>query len=98
MLLPAAADVRRGFPGGVPKERLNTGLPPDFDWPGRRADRRHPADGGEVATRAPRLLANMVARQAAVLSYIDGLAAAAVGAFVCLLFVALMRPAPPSRF
>ena len=32
-----------------------------------------------------------VAQQAAVLSYIDGFLAAALGAFVCLLFTALLR-------
>ena len=53
------------------------------------------ADVAEVGTKAAKLLGNAVAQQAAVLSYIDGFLAAAVGAFVCLLLVALVRR-PPS--
>jgi MFS transporter, DHA2 family, multidrug resistance protein len=53
------------------------------------------ADVAEVGAKAAKLLANAVAQQAAVLSYIDGFLAAAAGAFVCLLLVALVRrPAP----
>jgi DHA2 family multidrug resistance protein len=53
------------------------------------------ADVTEVGAKAAKLLANAVAQQAAVLSYIDGFLAAAGGAFVCLLLVALVRrPAP----
>jgi hypothetical protein len=37
-------------------------------------------------------------RQAAVLSYIDGFLAAAIGALVCLLLLALMQRPPPSAF
>jgi DHA2 family multidrug resistance protein len=37
------------------------------------------------------MLGSAVAKQAAVLSYIDGFLAAAVGAFVCLLLTALLR-------
>ncbi len=45
-----------------------------------------------VATeRATSLLATTVAKQAAVLAYIDGFLAAAVGAFACLLLTALLR-------
>jgi DHA2 family multidrug resistance protein len=58
----------------------------------------HGSDPAAVAARAARLLAGAVAQQAAVLSYIDGFVAAGVGAFVCLLLVAVMRRAPPSPF
>jgi MFS transporter, DHA2 family, multidrug resistance protein len=53
------------------------------------------ADVTEVGAEAAKLLANAVAQQAAVLSYIDGFLAAAGGAFVCLLLVALVRRPPP---
>jgi MFS transporter, DHA2 family, multidrug resistance protein len=53
------------------------------------------ADVAEVSAKAAKLLANAVAQQAAVLSYIDGFLAAAGGAFVCLLLVALVRRPPP---
>jgi MFS transporter, DHA2 family, multidrug resistance protein len=53
------------------------------------------ADVGEIGAQAAKLLANAVAQQAAVLSYIDGFLAAAAGAFVCLLLVALVRRPPP---
>jgi len=56
------------------------------------------ADLGETTARAAKLLATTVAQQAAVLSYIDGFLAAAAGAFVCLLLVALVRRPPPSPF
>ncbi len=56
------------------------------------------ADAGEAAARATQLLTTTVAQQASVLAYIDGFLAAAVGAFVCLLLVALVRPSPPSPF
>jgi hypothetical protein len=39
-----------------------------------------------------------VAQQASVLSFIDGFTAAAGGAFVCMLLVALMHRPPPSQF
>ncbi len=58
----------------------------------------HTADSGTAAAQAARLLGIAVAQQAAVLSYVDGFLAAAAGAFVCLLLVALMRRPPPSRF
>ncbi|HEX4170946.1 MAG TPA: MFS transporter [Acetobacteraceae bacterium] len=58
----------------------------------------HTADLGEASGRAAKLLATTVAQQASVLSYIDGFTAAAAGAFVCLLLVALMRRSPPSPF
>jgi DHA2 family multidrug resistance protein len=53
------------------------------------------ADVTQVGAKAEQLLANAVAQQAAVLSYVDGFLAAAVGAFVCLLFVAIVRRPPP---
>lgn len=56
------------------------------------------ADLGEAGAQAAKLLATTVGQQAAVLSYIDGFAAAAAGAFVCLVLVALIRPSPPSPF
>jgi DHA2 family multidrug resistance protein len=58
----------------------------------------HTADLAQASGRAAKLLATTVAQQAAVLSYIDGFMAAAGGAFVCLLLVALMRRSPPSPF
>ena len=58
----------------------------------------HTADPGNAAASASKLLTGAVAQQAAVLSYIDGFMAAAAGAFVCLLLVALMRRPPPSPF
>jgi DHA2 family multidrug resistance protein len=56
------------------------------------------ADLEETAARAAKLLGATVAQQAAVLSYIDGFLAAAAGAFICLLLVALVRRPPPSPF
>jgi MFS transporter, DHA2 family, multidrug resistance protein len=64
----------------------------------RSAVGAHTADPGATAAQATRLLANTVAQQAAVLSYIDGFLAAGAGAFACLLLVALMRRPPPSPF
>jgi DHA2 family multidrug resistance protein len=58
----------------------------------------HTSDLATSAAQATKLLANTVAQQAAVLSYIDGFTAAAVGAFICLLLVALMRRPPPSPY
>jgi MFS transporter, DHA2 family, multidrug resistance protein len=60
--------------------------------------RSHTADFGEASGRAAKMLATSVAQQASVLSYIDGFTAAAGGAFVCLLLVALMRRPPASPF
>jgi DHA2 family multidrug resistance protein len=53
------------------------------------------ADVTQIGAEATKLLGNAVAQQAAVLSYIDGFLAAASGAFVCLLLVALVRRPPP---
>jgi DHA2 family multidrug resistance protein len=58
----------------------------------------HIADLGQAAGSAAKLLATTVAQQASVLAYIDGFMAAAAGAFVCLMLVALMRRPPPSPF
>jgi DHA2 family multidrug resistance protein len=58
----------------------------------------HTADLGEATGQAAKMLATSVAQQASVLSYIDGFTAAAAGAFLCLLLVALMRRSPPSPF
>jgi MFS transporter, DHA2 family, multidrug resistance protein len=52
----------------------------------------HIADPGGQAGAATRLLANAVARQAAVLSYIDGFLAAAFGALCCLILTAILPP------
>jgi MFS transporter, DHA2 family, multidrug resistance protein len=57
----------------------------------RNAMSVHTSDAAVAAARATSLLGAAVAKQAAVLSYIDGFLAAAVGAFVCLLFTALLR-------
>ena len=56
----------------------------------RNAMIAHSSDVGVAAERATSLLGSAVAKQAAVLSYIDGFLAAAVGAFVCLMFTALL--------
>jgi DHA2 family multidrug resistance protein len=53
----------------------------------------HATDLAATGARATGLLAAAVARQAAVLSYIDGFLAAAAGAYLCLLLVAIL-PAP----
>jgi DHA2 family multidrug resistance protein len=58
----------------------------------------HHADVGMVAAQAHKLLATAVTIQADVLAYQDGFSAAALGAAICLLLVALMRPALPSPF
>jgi MFS transporter, DHA2 family, multidrug resistance protein len=64
----------------------------------RGAVAAHTADLGVASAQAAKLLANSVAQQAAVLAYIDGFLAAALGAFVCLVLVALLRRPPPSPF
>jgi MFS transporter, DHA2 family, multidrug resistance protein len=55
------------------------------------------ADVTQIGEEATKLLGNAVAQQAAVLSYIDGFLAAAVGALACLLLVALVRRPPPGE-
>jgi MFS transporter, DHA2 family, multidrug resistance protein len=52
------------------------------------------ADIAEAGAKATKLLASAVAQQAAVLSYIDGFLAAAVGALACLLLTAAIRRRP----
>jgi hypothetical protein len=51
----------------------------------------HSSNAALAAARATSLLGSAVAKQAAVLSYIDGLLAAAVGAYLCLIFTAFLR-------
>ena len=58
----------------------------------------HTADLAQATGQAAKLLGTTVAQQASVLAYIDGFQAAAGGAFICLVLVALMRRAPPSPF
>jgi MFS transporter, DHA2 family, multidrug resistance protein len=58
----------------------------------RNAVGAHTSDLTAATSRATSLLGSAVAKQAAVLSYIDGFLAAAAGAFACLLLVAWMRP------
>jgi DHA2 family multidrug resistance protein len=55
-------------------------------------------DPDHVDGVAARLLANTVTQQASVLAYIDGFMIAGIGAFVCLLLVALMHRPPPTAF
>jgi DHA2 family multidrug resistance protein len=57
----------------------------------RSAVGAHSSDAALAAERATSLLGSAVAKQAAVLSYIDGFLAAAVGAYVCLFLTALLR-------
>jgi DHA2 family multidrug resistance protein len=64
----------------------------------RGAIAAHTADAAGAGAQAAKLLATTVAQQASVLSFIDGFMAAAGGAFVCMLLVALMHRPPPSRF
>ena len=58
----------------------------------RNALSAHTSDLAAATARATSLLSSTVAKQAAVLSYIDGFLAAAAGAFACLLLVAWLRP------
>ena len=57
----------------------------------RNAVGAHSSDVAVAGERATSLLASAVAKQAAVLAYIDGFLAAAVGAFICLLLTSLLR-------
>ncbi|PZV40103.1 MFS transporter [Mesorhizobium kowhaii] len=61
----------------------------------RAAVSAHTSDVAIASAQATRLLASAVARQAAVLAYIDGFVAAAVGAAICLVATALL---PRFRF
>jgi MFS transporter, DHA2 family, multidrug resistance protein len=58
----------------------------------RSALAAHGTDIAAATARATNLLATAVARQAAVLSFVDGFLAAAAGAYICLLLVALVPP------
>jgi MFS transporter, DHA2 family, multidrug resistance protein len=58
----------------------------------RNAIGAHTSDLAAATARATSLLGSAVAKQAAVLSHIDGFLAAATGAFACLLLVAWLRP------
>ena len=58
----------------------------------------HTSDAAQAAATAARLLAGAVAQQAAVLAFIDGFLAAALGALVCLVLLALMSRPPPTPF
>jgi DHA2 family multidrug resistance protein len=57
----------------------------------RNAVGAHSSDAALAAQRATSLLGSAVAKQAAVLSYIDGFLAAAVGAYACLFFTSMLR-------
>ncbi|CAN7422410.1 hypothetical protein LJR231_002734 [Phyllobacterium sp. LjRoot231] len=56
------------------------------------------SDPAAATAQATALLATAVARQAAVLSFIDGFAVAALGALACIFLVAMMRKAKPAPF
>ena len=58
----------------------------------------HVADAGVAGAQASKLLSSAVMTQASVLAYGDGFFAAALGAFGCLVLIALMRRGPPSSF
>ena len=58
----------------------------------------HTSDQAVATAQATTLLATAVARQAAVLSFIDGFAVAALGALACIFLVAMMRKAKPAPF
>jgi DHA2 family multidrug resistance protein len=62
----------------------------------RNALAAHGTDIAAATGRATSLLSTAVARQAAVLSFIDGFLAAALGAYICLLLVSLL-PAPSAQ-
>ena len=57
----------------------------------------HGTDLAAVSARATQLLAAAVAKQAAVLSFIDGFLAAAAGAYACLLLTAMLHPPAAQR-
>ncbi|TXR47033.1 MFS transporter [Phyllobacterium endophyticum] len=58
----------------------------------------HTGDPAVATAQATTQLATAVARQAAVLSFIDGFAVAALGALACIFLVAMMRKAKPAPF
>jgi MFS transporter, DHA2 family, multidrug resistance protein len=57
----------------------------------RNAVAAHSSDVALAGARGTSLLASAVAKQAAVLAYIDGFLAAAIGAYACLVLTALLR-------
>ena len=57
----------------------------------------HGSDLAAASARATDLLAAAVAKQAAVLSFIDGFLAAAAGAYACLLLTAMLLPRPAQK-
>jgi MFS transporter, DHA2 family, multidrug resistance protein len=57
----------------------------------RNAVAAHSADAALAVERGTSLLASAVAKQAAVLAYIDGFLAAAIGAYACLFLTAILR-------
>ena len=63
----------------------------------RGAFAAHGTDLTAASSRANNLLSAAVAKQAAVLSFIDGFLAAALGAYACLLLTALLRPHPAQK-
>jgi MFS transporter, DHA2 family, multidrug resistance protein len=64
----------------------------------RNALGNHTGDPTVASAQATSLLATAVARQAAVLSFIDGFAVAALGALACVFLVAMMRKGKPTPF
>ena len=72
--------------GGLTTDRLNAY---------RGAVSAHSGDLAASSARAEALLASAVAKQAAVLAYIDGFLAAAAGAFICLVLATWLRPRTP---
>src|SRR5260221_12019142 len=58
----------------------------------RSAVGTHTSDLAIATAQAANLLASAIAKQAAVLAYIDGFIAAAPGTFVCLLLTAILPP------
>jgi DHA2 family multidrug resistance protein len=58
----------------------------------------HTADLATSSAQAAKLLGIAVMQQASALSYIDGFHAATLGALLCLVLVAILRPSPPSPF
>jgi DHA2 family multidrug resistance protein len=58
----------------------------------------HVSDSSLVNAQASRLLASAVTSQASVLAYRDGFLAAALGAVLCLLLVAFIRPGRTASF
>jgi MFS transporter, DHA2 family, multidrug resistance protein len=63
----------------------------------RGAVATHGSDLAAASARGTDLLAAAVAKQAAVLSFIDGFLAAAAGAYACLLLTAMLLPRPAPK-